>query len=175
VRIIAGEWRGRVLSPPAGRATRPTSDRVREAWMSALQFDIPDSRVLDLFAGSGALGLEALSRGASHATFVETASRAIVALRTNIERLDAEGRCSIVKQDAIDFTLRLEPGAFDLAFADPPYGHGLAARIVEIFGTRSFAESLWVEHRSDEVMPPLAGARTRRYGDTSITSIPGPQ
>src|SRR5690606_4013785 len=80
MRIIAGEWRGRSLAAPPGRQTRPTTDRVREAWLSALQFDLPDSRVLDLFAGSGALGLEALSRGAQSVTFVERGAPALRAL-----------------------------------------------------------------------------------------------
>jgi len=171
VRIIAGEWRGRTLAAPQGRDTRPTRDRVREAWMSAIQFELPGSRVLDLFAGSGALGLEALSRGAAHATFVEDGARALRTLQSNIELLDAGERVDIVRGDAIAFVRRLEAGSYDIALADPPYGAGFAAALVSIFGAQPFARSLWIEHGSAEVMPEHEGAHTRRYGDTSITSI----
>jgi 16S rRNA (guanine966-N2)-methyltransferase len=140
--------------------------------MSALQFELPDRRVIDLFAGSGALGLEALSRGAAHATFVETWPRAIEQLKANIETLGAAGQTSIVRADALEYVARIEAGEFDVALADPPYGQGFAAGLLEHFAKRPFATTLWVEHRSDEPLPDLPGARTRRYGDTSITSIP---
>lgn len=172
MRIIAGRWRGRRLESPAGRDTRPTADRVREAWMSAVQFDLPGATVVDLFAGSGALGLEALSRGASHSTFVETASRALRSLEKNIATLDAVDESTIVRKEALSWATTLEPGTFDIAFADPPYGFGIAARLAEIFSERGFAATLWVEHSAGEPMPELAGSRTRRYGDTVITSIP---
>lgn len=140
--------------------------------MSAIQFELPGKRVLDLFAGSGALGLEALSRGAAHATFVENAPRALAVLRRNIEALDASESSTIVRQDALAYAASLEPGAFDLALADPPYGQGLAAKLTELFTARPFAAALWVEHGAREVLPVPAGARTRRYGDTAITRIP---
>jgi 16S rRNA (guanine966-N2)-methyltransferase len=172
MRIIAGRWRGRRIESPASRDTRPTADRVREAWMSAVQFDLPDANVVDLFAGSGALGLEALSRGAGHATFVELASRALKSLEKNIASLDARDETTIVRKEALSWAGTLEPGTFDIAFADPPYGHGVAARLAEIFSERGFATTLWVEHAAGEPMPELAGSRTRRYGDTALTSIP---
>jgi len=140
--------------------------------MSALQFDLPGSRVLDLFAGSGALGLEALSRGADHATFVERWAPALSALKRNIATLEAGDRATIVRREAIDYAATLDEGAFDLALADPPYGQGLAARLVSVFAERQFADWLWVEHGSAEPIPEWPGSRTRRYGDTSITSIP---
>src|SRR5690606_24942929 len=112
VRIIAGRWRGHPIAAPPGQRTRPTSDRVREAWMSALQFELPDSRVLDLFAGSGALGLEALSRGAAHVTFVELSPRAIETLRANARKLGTEA-FEIVRGDALEFVERLPAGAYD--------------------------------------------------------------
>ena len=132
MRIIAGRWRGRRLEAPPGRETRPTSDRVREAWMSALQPYLPGARVLDLFAGSGALGLEALSRGAEHATFVERAGPALKVLRANVRSLEADALCEIVRADALDFAAGLGPGAYDIALADPPYGTGAACALVEI-------------------------------------------
>jgi len=174
MRIIAGRWKGHTIQAPPGRDTRPTTDRVREAWMSALQPLLADARVLDLFAGSGSLGLEALSRGAGHATFVEQSGSAIRALRANIERLGAED-VTVVRAEATRYVERLEAGAFDVAMADPPYGRGHAGTLVRLFERRPFAAWLWVEHRSDELLPELVGARTRRYGDTALTSIPRPE
>lgn len=174
MRIIAGQWRGRRLESVPGRTTRPTTDRVREAWLAALQFDIPGSRVLDLFAGSGALGLEALSRGAAEATFVESGPRALRALRANIERLGAGSAAQVVRRDAFAFIAGLQGVDFDVAFADPPYGRGLAARLADLFLERPFARMLWVEHGAGETMPAAPSARTRRYGDTALTSIPAP-
>lgn len=172
MRIIAGRWRGRRIAAPPGRDTRPTTDRVREAWMSALQPELPGARVLDLFAGSGGLGLEALSRGAEHATFVERSRSALRALHENIERLGAEEETTVRRADAITYIRGLEPGSFDLALADPPYGHGYAEALARHFAERPFAEWLWIEHRTDDPVPELPGARTRRYGDTALTSIP---
>jgi 16S rRNA (guanine966-N2)-methyltransferase len=140
--------------------------------MSAVQFDLPGANVVDLFAGSGALGLEALSRGARHATFVELASRALKSLEKNIASVDAGAETTIIRKEALSWAATLEQGTFDIAFADPPYGHGIAARLAEIFDERGFAATLWIEHGAGEAMPELAGSRTRRYGDTAITSIP---
>ena len=143
--------------------------------MSMLQPDIPESRVLDLFAGSGALGLETLSRGAEHVTFVERGPPALRALRNNIDKLDAGAGVEIVKADALRFVEDLEPLAYDLALADPPYGQGIAAALISAFQRRRFAQSLWVDHGAQEVLPEVPDARTRRYGDTAITFIPVPE
>jgi 16S rRNA (guanine966-N2)-methyltransferase len=168
VRIVAGEWRGRVIAAPAGRAVRPTTDRVREAWMSIVQGELPGARVVDLFAGSGALGLEALSRGAVHATFVEDGAHALRALHRNIDVLRAEGRARVVRGDAVRFAAGLPALAFDVAFADPPYATDLARAIVERWITAPFAGVLGVEHSAREMaLPP--GGTTHRYGDTAIT------
>lgn len=140
--------------------------------MSAIQFELPGSRVLDLFAGSGALGIEALSRGAAHATFVENSPRALQALRANLRKLGVKDEAAVVRANALEYAARLKPGEFDLALADPPYGQGLAARLATLFIQQPFARSLWIEHRADEPLPELTGARTRRYGDTAITHIP---
>ena len=124
MRIIAGDWRGRPLAAPQGAATRPTADRVRETLFSMLvsrlgSFD--DLRVADLFAGSGALGFEALSRGAACCTFVERDAEAIAAIRANAAKLGAGDRTTILATDALCLP---RTGPFDLAFADPPYAPG---------------------------------------------------
>jgi 16S rRNA (guanine966-N2)-methyltransferase len=175
MRIIAGRWRGRIIDAPPGRKTRPTSDRVREAWMSALQTEIPESNALDLFAGSGALGLELLSRGARHVTFVERASPALRTLKINAGKLQVEdGEFTLVRADAIEYAAALPELAFDLAVADPPYHEGLAAELLRLFANRPFANWFWVEHASTETLPELPNLNTRHYGDTALTSMTAP-
>jgi len=143
--------------------------------MSALQLDLPGSRVLDLFAGSGALGLEALSRGAASATFVEKASGSLRALSGNIEKLGVSASTVVVRGDALRYAARLEPLAFDIALADPPYGVGAAEGLVELFRAVPFAAQLWIEHRAGEPLPVLPGMHTRKYGDTALAFIPAPE
>jgi 16S rRNA (guanine966-N2)-methyltransferase len=167
VRIVAGRWRGHTIKAPADDRVRPTADRVREAWMSIVHPALPGSHVLDLFAGSGALGLEALSRGATHCDFVEIAARSLAALRANVEKLGAGDAAQIVRSDALKFIEKLSPDAYDIAFADPPYGLTLAARVVERWLDVPFASVLSVEHRAKEAMP--SAGDTRRYGDTAIS------
>jgi 16S rRNA (guanine966-N2)-methyltransferase len=167
MRIVAGKWRGRRIEAPPGRDVRPTLDRVREAWMSILQLDIPGARVLDLFAGSGALGLEALSRGAVSVDFVEKDVRTVRILRKNIEVLDAEAQTTIERADALQFASELGDHAYDIAFADPPYAGGLAVELAGVWLKSPFASILSVEHGARERMPQ--GGETRRYGDTAIT------
>lgn len=169
MRIIAGEWGGRRIAAPRGRDVRPTADRIREAWMSALGPRIPGFRVLDLFAGSGALGLEALSRGAREVVFVERARGALRVLRANIDALGAGERCTVVAADAFAWLGGDRPGAFDVALADPPYAQGTAARLLERFVREPFAAELWIEHRTSETLPEVPGLRHRRYGDTTLT------
>jgi len=171
MRIIAGRWKGHRLKPLRGKGVRPTTDRVREAWMSLLGMRLEDAKVLDLYAGSGALGLEALSRGASRVVFVERARNALATLDANIRLLGAGEECRVIRGDALAFLGRLEPDSFDLALADPPYDKGLARRLVEIFLEKGFARELWVEHRSSEEVPPLPGLRQRRYGDTILSAV----
>lgn len=142
--------------------------------MSAVAGAIPGARVLDLFAGSGALGLEALSRGAEHATFVESAAPAIRALRANLDALGAADRATLVRTDAMRYVAGLPKDAFDLALADPPYGRGLAADLVAAFREIPFARMLCVEHRVSDLLPRFEGARERRYGDTVLTFLSAP-
>lgn len=123
--------------------------------------------MIDLFAGSGALGLEALSRGAASATFVENNSASVKILRANIEKLGASDVATVHRGDAVKLVQKLGPGAFDLAFADPPYAGGDAARIAAHWLQVPFASILSVEHAASDPMP--AGGDTRRYGTTAIT------
>ena len=146
---------------------RPTADRVREAWMSIVREWLPDARVLDLFAGSGALGLEAVSRGAASADLVEIAQPSLRAIAQNVEALGAAEQVTVRRADALRFVEGLGAGAYDVAFADPPYRLGLATRIAERWLAVPFAQVLGVEHEAREAMP--AGGDTRRYGDTAIT------
>ncbi|MGH7522186.1 MAG: 16S rRNA (guanine(966)-N(2))-methyltransferase RsmD [Gemmatimonadales bacterium] len=166
LRIIAGEFKGRRLKTPAGRTIRPTGDRVKEAWFSIVQQSIPDARVLDLFAGSGALGFEALSRGAVAVDFVETHRASLAALQANTEALKVEDRVTIHRMDAVRFAERLQPAQYDVAFADPPYATGAAQRLMTLFRQTPFARVFAVEHAADTA---LVGDDTRRYGDTAIT------
>jgi 16S rRNA (guanine966-N2)-methyltransferase len=171
VRIVAGKWRGRTIKPPADSRVRPTADRVREAWMSIVMPDLPGARVVDLFAGSGALGLEALSRGAAVAEFVELAPKSLAALAANAKALDAGAAAVIHRADAIRFATALAPHAFDIAFADPPYGLSLATRLAALWLAVPFAAVLGIEHRVDEVLP--GSDDRRKYGDTVITMFRG--
>ncbi len=166
MRIVAGEFGGRRLVVPRDGRVRPTADRVREAWMSILAPELEGARVLDLFAGSGALGLEALSRGAAHATFVELAPASLEALRANIASLGAGDRAAVRRGDALRFVQGLEAGAYDVAFADPPYTVDAADRLVALFRATPFARILSVEHPADR---RVEGDETRRYGDTAVT------
>ena len=166
MRIVAGVWRGRRIRPPDDSRVRPTADRVREAWMSIVQSRLVDARVLDLFAGSGALGLESLSRGAASADFVEVSASGVKAIRENAELLGATGSISVHRGDALRFIEKLQPGAFDVAFADPPYGHDLAKAVAERWLAAPFATLIGIEHASKEELPP---GDTRRYGSTAIT------
>ncbi len=171
MRIVAGRFGGRRLIVPRDARVRPTGDRVRESWMSIVGPELPGARVADLFAGSGALGLEALSRGAASADFVELAPGSLKALRANVAALGLGGVTSVHRGDALRFAERLAPGAYDLVFADPPYSTDAAERIAALFRRTPFARILSVEHRADLALP---GDDTRRYGDTALTFFRAP-
>ncbi len=167
MRIVAGRWRGRTIRAPKDARVRPTADRVREAWLSIVGADVDGARVLDLFAGSGALGLEALSRGAASADFVELNPPSLRALGANIAALGAEEVAHVRRGDALRFVEGLAAGAYDLAFADPPYAHDAAVRVAERWLAVPFARVLGVEHSSRVALPD--GGDVRTYGDTAVT------
>lgn len=168
MRIIAGEFKGRQLKAPGDRRVRPTADRVREAWFSILQPLLPGSLVVDLFAGSGALGLEALSRGAARVDFVERSRYSLEALRANIASLEVEDRVRIHRQDVLQFVAGLRGLEYDIALADPPYRGDEAKQLVALFRERPFARVLGIEHPARLSLP---GDETRIYGDTALTFL----
>ena len=171
IRIIAGRWGRRRLKVPRARSVRPTPERAREAWLNVLGSSLEGARVLDLFAGSGALGLEALSRGADHATFVERDRRALECLRANIAALAAGDACTVVGADVFSYLSGVERGAYDIAFADPPYARGLADRLIKRYVRAPFAGLLSVEYERGEPIELPPSAEERRYGDTVIAFI----
>ena len=172
MRIVGGEFRNRRLVLPKDARVRPTADRVREAWMSILGPRVVGARVLDLYAGSGALGLEALSRGARSADFVELGAASLAALGQNIALLGAGARTSVHRGDARRFMERLAPGRYDLVLADPPYAFGHATALVAQFRAAPFAALLAVEHAADEV---TGADDVRRYGDTALSFCTAPE
>lgn len=165
-RIVSGIWRGRRLIVPRDSRVRPTAERVREAWLSILMPELPGARVLDLYAGSGALGLEAISRGAAHATFVDTSADSLVALHANIATLGAGERSTVLRADALRFVAGLEPLAFDIALADPPFTLDQAEKLVTAWRASPFASLLAVEHPRQR---DLGGGKTRHWGDIAVT------
>jgi 16S rRNA (guanine966-N2)-methyltransferase len=168
MRIVAGEWRGRRIEPPRDARVRPTADRVREAWLSIVQDALPGARVVDLCAASGALGIEALSRGAVHATFVDVTPAAVTAIRRNLETLGADAsRWTIRRLDARRVLEEATAATWDVAFADPPYPTDLAVTIAERWLAVPFATVLGVEHSARVTLP--GDGDVRRYGDTAIT------
>lgn len=172
---MAGRLGGRYIEAPPGRGTRPTAERVREAWFSALGERVRDAAVVDLFAGSGALGIEALSRGARSAHFVEADRRAAEVLRANLRRMGVEDRARLTRRDVFAYLAdeRTGGGRFDLALADPPYGTDDAVRLVEAFVEAPFASLLCVEHApgalGELALPGVV--REGRYGDSALTFI----
>lgn len=177
MRVVAGEWRGRKLVAPSGQQTRPTADRTRETLFSMLasrlgSFD--GLRVADLYAGSGALGLEALSRGAAHVTFVETDRAALKAIDANVETLGAAARISM---RAMSATALPAGPAFDLILADPPYAAGAGSAVA-----KAVAEAGWLAAggwmaietaRGDDVPPPAGWSidATRDVGRARLTIL----
>jgi len=178
VRVIAGILGGRRLKAPRGRDTRPTSDRVRESLFMALE-PLEGQRVVDLFAGSGALGIEALSRGAARADFVEREAAARRVLEENLESLGLAGRGRIW---ALELPrglgrMRGELQQADLVLADPPYGGGPAREVLEALGRQGVLKAgarVVLEHHSKDELPEssggLARVRARRYGETMVST-----
>ena len=184
MRIVGGEWRGRALTPvgkgDAGAHLRPTSDRVREALFNVLSGGrlgdpITDAHVLDLFAGTGALGLEALSRGAAHVTFVDDGPKARELISRNIGLLDARDRTRLIRRDATRLGANTDNPACALVFLDPPYGKGMGARALAAAREGGWiapgAVIVWDESTPQETPQGMTQLDQRRYGDTWITIL----
>lgn len=179
MRVVAGRFRGRALQAPDDMSIRPTSDRVRESVFNILThgidgFSLNGARVIDLFAGTGALGIEAVSRGASYCLFVEDAPEARALVRKNVEAMGLTGETRIFRRDATDLGPAGNMEPYDLAFLDPPYGKGLGEKALA-----GLAGGKWLtpgaicmleERAGTEVVIPAAFELldTRTYGDTDV-------
>jgi len=173
VRIIGGKYAGRDLTSPADFRVRPTAEHVRAGVLDALAPDLPDISMLDLFAGTGALGLEALSRGAKRCDFVETRPASLHALKANIVTVRMKERSRVFKRDAVPFAAALSEGAYDLAFVDPPYGSKMLDHVIKSWQEKKFSRILVCEHERHHSLPN--GAKRLDFGETvvSIYRLPG--
>ena len=180
MRIIAGSARGRSFDAPAGRDTRPTLDRVKEAIFGSIQFQVPGATVLDLFSGSGNMGLEALSRGAAEAICVDVSPACTALIRKNGEKLGLDDRLQVINAEfrtALS-ALKAQGKTIDLVFLDPPYASGYAAEAVEILFREDILDldgTVIVEHAWDQP-PKLAEGpwqivRVKRYGACGVTTL----
>ncbi len=173
MRVITGTARGRNLLTLPGEDVRPTTDRVKEAMFSIIQFEVEGSQVLDLFAGSGQLGIEALSRGAAYVTFVDSARESIDCIKTNLQKTNLRQNSCVVQTDAFSF-LKTSSGSFDIAFLDPPYSKGLLQKALPLIAERMNDNGIIIcEHPYGEEMPDEAGNfskyREYKYGKLSLT------
>ena len=171
MRIVGGVWADTQLVSP-GKRVRPTAENVRDRWLTRLEPHLEGARVVDLFAGSGALGLEALSRGALSADFIESGPPALHALKANLAKCglrakEVRHRGRVFKRDAIPFVEALDAGAYDIAFMDPPYGSRKLDRVLEAWFDRRFSRIIGVEHAADHPIPH--GGKHLDFGETIVT------
>jgi 16S rRNA (guanine966-N2)-methyltransferase len=172
MRILRGQYAGRQLTSPGGKV-RPTPEEVRDACLTLVAGELPGARVLDLFAGSGAVGLEALSRGAKSADFVDNGPAALHSLKANVAALRTTKWSRIFKHDVIPWIAALEAGAYRIAYVDPPYGSKKLDRVVERWAEVPFADILILEHEKGHEI----GAAGEHYdfdGPTRITVLRAP-
>jgi 16S rRNA (guanine966-N2)-methyltransferase len=167
MRIVRGKFAGQDLASPNDFRVRPTAESVRAAMLDRLGPVLTGARVLDLFAGTGALGLEALSRGAATADFVETRPSSLHSLKANIALLRLREKTRVFKKDALPFAAALREGSYDIAFVDPPYESRMLDRVIESWLLTRFAKVLVAEHAAAHVLPP--GAELARFGETSVS------
>jgi 16S rRNA (guanine966-N2)-methyltransferase len=167
VRIVGGKFAGRDLTSPADFRVRPTAEHVRSAVLNALGPDLPDARILDLFAGTGALGLEAISRGARSADFVEFRPASLHALKANVAALKLRERTRIFKRDAVQFAAALGAHSYDIAFVDPPYESRQLDLVIRSWEATHFASILVAEHARTHKL--AAGAWRQTFEDTIVT------
>ena len=180
MRIIAGQHKGRQLKSFKGTDIRPTSDRVREAIFNVLGESIADSTVLDLFCGTGALGIEALSRGAKSVVFVDSSSRAVDIVKSNLEMIDCLSKTKIIKSDAVRYLRRkaTEQEQFDIIFCDPPYRDDVYGSVLDIISTNSVLSphgvlvlEFAVSKEMGIVPEGIELIKTKIYGDTKVSFL----
>ena len=173
MRVIAGSAGGLTLVAPRDRTTRPITDRVKETLFGILGERVPNARVLDLYAGSGAIGIEALSRGAAHATFVERGREALAALRTNLEHTRLTALASVVATDVERFLEAPHDEPWDLVVLDPPYAQrAIVAPLLSLRRHLAPGAVLVLKHHWRSPPPPIDGlltTRERRFGETTLT------
>ena len=175
MRVITGTARGRRLKEPVGLETRPTADRVKEGIFSSIQFELEGRRVLDLFGGTGQMGIEALSRGAAHATFVDLRKEAVGIIRENLSLTGFSDRATVVQGDYLAFLTRCRE-TFDVIFLDPPYETELLETAIAHIARHDLLNvhgMMIAEHPVDKVLPALSApyrmGRTYRYGKIAVT------
>ncbi|MBQ4339341.1 MAG: 16S rRNA (guanine(966)-N(2))-methyltransferase RsmD [Clostridia bacterium] len=175
MRVITGTAKGRTLRTLEGDNVRPTTQRVKEAIFSIIQFDIEGRRVLDLFAGSGQLGIEALSRGAEQAVFVDNEKASVAVIKENLAKTQLASKASVVQTDALSF-LRMNGELFDIAFLDPPYSTGLLEKAMSAISDHIATGGIVIcecplgEEPDDEI-GSLVKNRSYRYGKISVTTF----
>ena len=167
MRIVGGRWAGRHLTSPPDRRVRPTAEHVRDGWLGLLEPFLDGARVLDLFAGTGALGLEAISRGATSADFVEFRPASLHALRANVAALRVRKTTRIFKRDAVQFAAALDVDAYDIVFVDPPYESRQLDLVLKSWESSRFARVLVAEHARVHKLP--RGSSQLAFEDTMIT------
>lgn len=171
MRIVKGKYADRKLTSPNDFRVRPTAEHVRTAVLDMLKADLEGARIVDLFAGTGALGLEAISRGAKYCDFVEDRPASLHALRANIAALRIREKCRVYKRDALPFAAGLQGDRYDIAFLDPPYGSRMLDRVIESWHTTGFSRILVAEHSADHEMPKTPRAYDKRIFDESAVSL----
>lgn len=174
MRVIAGSAKGRKLKTLEGLDVRPTTDKVKEAIFSAIQFELPGSVVLDLFAGSGQMGIEALSRGADRAVFVDRSARSLGVTRENLTAVQLLDRAQLHQMDAVSF-LQMGDSLFDIAILDPPYRQGWHVKLFPFLEPRMQTDGIVIcEHETGLELPETSGVlhleKQRKYGAITVTT-----
>lgn len=167
MRIVGGKYAGRDLAKLLDTRVRPTAEEVRVAMLEMIAADLKGASLLELFAGTGALGLEAISRGARRCDFVETRASSLHTLKANIGLLRLAAKTRVFKKDAVPFAAQLNEGAYDIVFADPPYGSRMLDHVIASWEARRYAKVLVAEHAATHELP--AGAAHQVIGETAIT------
>ena len=175
MRVISGLARGIVLKTPDGLATRPTADRIKEAMFSIIQFDIPGTKVLDLFGGTGQLGIEALSRGAKSAVFVDQAEAACSLIRENLKRTKLQEQAKVIRSDYLTF-LKSTKETFDIILLDPPYAEAFLENSIKLISEIDILQTngiIVTERPVEKVLsldiPGFSRSRDYKYGNTILT------